>query len=390
MAAASDKARFYLEQSIPELKEYENKKIFSKDEIASITKKRSEFEHKINARGPSPVDFARYAEYEMNLDSLRRKRVKRLGIKAPAHSGQRRIFFILDRATRKFHGDIGLWMQYIDYARKQRAHKKLAQIFTNVLRLHPTEAALWIGAARYALDEHADMTQARGYMQRGLRFCKSSRTMWLQYAKLEMIYIARIAARHKILGLDSGTQTKAIRSGDDIETDAPELNDEDVNPTLENDEVDEAALETLNSTPALSGAIPIAVFDAAMKQFNEDSGLGYDFFSIFTEFEDMPCLRRVLTHVVEHLMETCPTNPRAQICYVRLPVEGIKPTSPQFPRAFGNSLSRLKELAGAGSAQELSKEVARWLVSISSTDGLDPALRQVVEATLRNAERTST
>jgi U3 small nucleolar RNA-associated protein 6 len=30
MAGASDKARFYLEQSVPELREYEKKKIFSK------------------------------------------------------------------------------------------------------------------------------------------------------------------------------------------------------------------------------------------------------------------------------------------------------------------------------------------------------------------------
>jgi hypothetical protein len=30
MAAVSDKARFYLEQLIPELKEYEQKRIFSK------------------------------------------------------------------------------------------------------------------------------------------------------------------------------------------------------------------------------------------------------------------------------------------------------------------------------------------------------------------------
>jgi len=30
MAAATDKARFFLEQSVPELKEYEKKKIFGK------------------------------------------------------------------------------------------------------------------------------------------------------------------------------------------------------------------------------------------------------------------------------------------------------------------------------------------------------------------------
>lgn len=30
MAAATDKARFFLEKSVPELKEYERKKIFTK------------------------------------------------------------------------------------------------------------------------------------------------------------------------------------------------------------------------------------------------------------------------------------------------------------------------------------------------------------------------
>ncbi|KAK4996620.1 U3 snoRNP protein, partial [Cryomyces antarcticus] len=54
MAGASDKARFYLEQSVPELHELERKKIFTKDEITSIASKRSDFEHILNARGSKP------------------------------------------------------------------------------------------------------------------------------------------------------------------------------------------------------------------------------------------------------------------------------------------------------------------------------------------------
>ncbi|EEP82007.1 conserved hypothetical protein [Uncinocarpus reesii 1704] len=388
MAATSDKARFYLEQSIPELKEYEKKKIFSKDEIASITKKRSDFEHKINARGPSPADFARYAEYEMNLDTLRKKRVQRLGIKTPEHTGQRRIFFILDRATRKFHGDINLWMQYIEYTRKQGAHKKLSQIFTNALRLHPTQVDLWIYAARYALEEHADMTEARGYMQRGLRFCKNSKILWLQYAKLEMIYIARIAARQKVLGLgDKAANAKAHRSKNDVGSEPLQLTSEDVNPALEKDEVDQTALEILNSTPALSGAIPIAVFDAAMQHFNDDDYLGRDFYNIFAEFEEMPCLKRVLSHVVDRLMRTSTASARCQICFIRLPLDGIKPTSPEFPRGLGECLSRMDEFDASGSGPELAKEISRWLNPLLSRDGLDPALRRVIEATLAREEQ---
>lgn len=35
MSAATDKARFYLEQSVPELKEFEKKKIFSKVRVVN-------------------------------------------------------------------------------------------------------------------------------------------------------------------------------------------------------------------------------------------------------------------------------------------------------------------------------------------------------------------
>lgn len=208
MSGASDKARFYLEQSVPELKEYERKKIFTTDEITSIARKRSDFEHKINARGSSPTNYTRHAEFEINVDALRRKRVKRLGIRATAHNGQRRIFFVFDRGTRKFPGDVGLWMQSVEYARGQHSHKKVSQILTNALRLHPTKSDLWTYAAQFAMEENGDMTEARSYMQRGLRFCKNSSALWLQYAKLELVYIAKIAARRQILGVGENAPKK--------------------------------------------------------------------------------------------------------------------------------------------------------------------------------------
>ncbi|KAK2846316.1 hypothetical protein FQN49_005840 [Arthroderma sp. PD_2] len=394
MAAASDKARFYLEQLVPELREYEKKKIFTKAEISSITKKRSDFEHRINSRGPSPADYARYAEYEMNLDTLRKKRIKRLGIKAPMHAGQRRVFFVLDRATRKFHGDVSLWQQYIEYARKQKAHKKLAQIFTNALRLHPREVDLWIYAAQHVLQDHGDITQARGYMQRGLRFCKNSQALWLQYAKLEMIYIARITARQRILGLGKAEeQQPAIgETNDDPDADMmmlPRLTGEDINPTLDGDAPDKASLETLNATPALSGAIPIAVFDAAMSQFENDPTLAYNFYHMLVDFEECPCLRRVLGHVAESLITNHPANAKAQECYIKYPVADIKPSTPEFPRAFYTSLSRLGEYMTEDNPVlvQLAPQIIGWLQGLLETEDLDPALQKVIQATLKSANR---
>ncbi|KAF4762261.1 hypothetical protein N7455_002077 [Penicillium solitum] len=393
MSAATDKARFFLEKSVPELKEYERKKIFTKDEISSIVKKRSDFEHKLNARGAQPVDFVRYAEYEMNLDVLRKKRVKRLGIRSAGFNGQRRIFFVLDRATRKFHGDINLWVQYIEYARKQKAHKKLLMIFTDALRLHPTSADLWVYAAKHVLDDHGDMTQARSYMQRGLRFCKSARTIWIQYAKLELIYIAKLVARQRILGLDEESQKpKPIQEAEVDDTDAdmialPSLTAEDINPSTGADgEVDQVALQNLNSTPALSGAIPLAIFDTATKHFDSDDRFGQEYFDMAWEFQDAPCLRKILEHVIETMRANKPSSPRTQICYIKFPTAGIPPTSAEFPRALGSSLARLREYP---MGKDLARQVINWLQPVQATEGLDLSLQKVIAATVRNAERAA-
>lgn len=334
----------------------------------------------------------RYAQYEMNLDVLRRKRVKRLGVKGAGFNGQRRIFFILDRATRKFHGDIGLWVQYIEYARQQKAFKKLSSIFTDALRLHPTNADLWIYAAQYALDDHADMTEARSHMQRGLRFCKSSKQLWVHYGKLELIYIAKLVARRRILGLDGRVEpsTQQEEAGfDDADADMialPKLTGEDVNPS-EGDKngVDNEALQNLASTPALSGAIPIAIFDTAMKHFNDDDRFGEEYYNMVNEFGDLPCLRKVLEHIVEAMRETKPQSYRTHICYTKVPIAGIPVTSPEFPPALGVSLSRLREYQAN---RDFAQEVINWLQPLEKTEYLDPALQKVLAVTIRGAERT--
>lgn len=326
----------------------------------------------------------------MNLDTLRRKRVKRLGVKSAGYSGQRRIFFILDRATRKFPGDLKLWAQYIEYARGQKAFKKLSQIFTNALRLHPTDVDLWIYAAKYSLEDHADMTISRSYMQRGLRFCKSSKKLWIHSAKLELIYIAKLVARQRILGLDQEIEPTAAGDGlEDPNADMialPQITGEDINPSEgDKDGVDHNALQHLNSTPALSGAIPLTIFDSAIKNFDDCDRFGHEFYDMVAEFEDLPCLGKILGHAVDVMMEAKPASYHSQICYIKFPTAGIRVTSAEFPRALGESLGRLKEYRHD---PDVAQEVVAWLRPLAETEGLDPAVQKVLAITVLGAERT--
>ncbi|KIW74755.1 hypothetical protein Z517_11525 [Fonsecaea pedrosoi CBS 271.37] len=387
MAAASDKARFFLEQSIPELKEYERKSIFSAEEITSIARKRSDFEHKINARGSTPADFARYAEFEINVDALRRKRVKRLGVKSTAHNGKRRIFFVFDRGTRKHPGDIGLWMEAIDFARKQRAYKKLQEMLTQILRLHPTKSDLWIHAAQHAMEDNGDITEARSYMQRGLRFCRGSKAMWLEYARLEMSYIAKIHLRREVLGITTG---KPDRPGQREQGDTdenllrlPRLTALDISPNSESDDADHSALQRLESTPALSGAIPIAIFDAAIDHFR-DPRFGLDFCQMLLDYDGIPACRKVADHVAASLSREYPQSWCTQACYIQLPLVSIPHDSPDFPSALRDMLARLKKARSSSETPELVGWAKSSLEKLLQTPDLDPAIRVVAESVIKS------
>jgi U3 small nucleolar RNA-associated protein 6 len=392
---ASDKARFYLEQQVPELQEYERKQIFTREEISAIAKKRSDFEHILNARGSKASDYVRYATYEMNLDSLRKKRCKRLGVKATAHGGQRTIFFILDRATKKFPGDLGLWVQYVQFCQKEKASKKLAKVFTAMLRLKPREWGLWVLAAKHYAEDQGDMTTARSYMQRGLRFCKDERRMYLEYAKLEMVYLAKLAARRKILGLDEERKAPAAQEEDDNMMMLPEISAEDIDPEANKgvEEVNADALQRLANAPAYTGAIPLAIFDAAMKQFNDDSDVANDFFDLVATFDTVPSARKILDTVYTRLQDTAPNSAHQIICEAKMHTFSVAPTSVDFPAALGQSIAIVKsgstKVSAAGQSKLAENAVVYFLsLVVKQKDEMDEGVVRVLEASIKKYLRS--
>lgn len=331
----------------------------------------------------------RYIEFETNVDALRRKRIKRLGVKYKG-SGQRSIYALYNRGTKKFPGDLALWMQYIEFARKDKAYKRLNEILTTVVRLHPTNPDLWIYAANYFMDTQSDITDARSYMQRGLRFCKNRESIWLEYAKLETIYVGKIAGRRKILGLDVDRTVE--QTADDPDADMitlPAVTAEDVNPSLgKEDKVDEVALQNLASAPILTGAIPMAVFDSAMKQFQNDAALAEKFFNMFAEFRQVACIKRILQHVHDHLNRNFPQAAQTVACSFRLRLFGIHPASAEFVTSFADALEMLGSSIGQNPTYKahISEVAVRQMLSlllIDEVEDIDPAVIKALKSRLR-------
>ena len=324
--------------------------------MSSITKKRSDFEHVLSSRESKPEHYVRYLEFEISLDSLKRKRRKRLAVKHISYNGQRRIFFIFERATRKFPGDMNLWTRYLDYARDQKAHKRVGKIFTTVLRLHPTNAELWIQAAKHASQD--DIPAARSYLQRGIRFCPKERRLWLELMSLEMLFIAKTTEKLRMLGANGQAGSTEGESATN-------------------------ALSAMASTPALTGGIPIAVFDAAMKEFDNAVILAEDMFDLVAEFSSLDICRRILEHVLKFLDEHAPSNG----CSFRFALLGVDPLSVEYPMALRTSVQSYRSFLASNSEPErqfrLAQRVLWTFLPLSLVEDTLPDLLDVVNAIVK-------
>ena len=311
------------------------------------------------------------------MDDLRRKRAKRLGARGKGHIGSMRILSIYNRGTRKFPGDLSLWREYLDYAKKQHAYKTVVEILTKMVRLHPSKAHIWIFAANSAFTENGDMTEARSYMQRGLRFCKDSQELWLSYGRLELMYLSKLIRRQRILGLDNREEAKhPIDEGLDADIiTLPPLTIEDLNPVQTQDRKTGSSQDN-PKTPATQGAIPMAIFDAAMQQF-ESVELAGQFFDLTFELLRFPVARPIASHMLLKMRALAADSARTLDCYIREPLVGVEPSSTGFPRCIRESLGRLKSTTNESPSLELAARTVTWVTAYLRHD-LDTDLRMAL------------
>ncbi|KAF3763168.1 hypothetical protein M406DRAFT_356942, partial [Cryphonectria parasitica EP155] len=217
MANVAEKARFHLERAVPQLREFEEKEIFSKEEIRTIVSKRTAHEHLVLGPRCNPSHFQDYAAWELSLDRLRQKRCVRKKIKhSTSHASNARVFNIYERGVFRHPGSLALWKEYLDYAARVKATKRWRKIVTRALRLHPMDVSLWIMAGRRAAAD-GDVDGARGLFMRGCRFCTAGEELWVEYARVEMEWLARMDKKSKGAGKkghEGSMAAHAVQEGD--------------------------------------------------------------------------------------------------------------------------------------------------------------------------------
>lgn len=405
MAGVADKARFHLERAVPQLREFEEKEIFSKEEIRTIVQKRTEYEHLVLGPGCKPHHFQSYIAWELSLERLRAKRCVRKKIKhSTSHASNARVFNIYERAVFRHPGSLALWKEYLDYAAKVKATKRWRKIMTRALRLHPLDAELWTRAGRRAAAD-GDMEGARGMFMRGCRFCNTTVDLWVEYARVEMEWLAKLERKKGgKKGLAGARAEEAVDEGDVLRFDEDdeeedEFGDDDEilpDPLVEeqNKKAKEAkkvfteeAVNKLAKSPALEGAIPRAIFDIARKQSFFGAPAGEAFFDVFASFTNVSAQPTLIQHVLDVLVEGWPKHPATCGCLIRQPLVGVDVTTVEFPRALREVLARINtHIATTDNKAKLAAKLVVWIERMVKNEELDENIRTVLEHTKSKLE----
>jgi U3 small nucleolar RNA-associated protein 6 len=399
MAGVAEKARFFLEQSVPQLRDFEAKGVFTTTEVRSLVRKRTDFEHLVLSAGSKPSDWLAYYKWERGLESLRAKRCKRLGIKASsAHVGQGRAFGILERAANKHPGSLEIWKEYLRYASDVKATKRWRKTMSRALRLHPAKSELWVMAGRRSA-ANADMQGARGFFMRGARFCTKDSVVWIEYARCEMEWLERMEARKaKKGGVAKAIQEQADYNDDQIrfdETDSDEDVDEDGRMILPNagpktkNVFNDTAVEKLEKNPALDGAIPMAIFDISKKQPFFSANVAAQFFDLFAAFPNVSSQMRLAQHVLDTMNQEFPNSPVTNDCDVRQALINVNVQSAAYPNALREALGRLRTVLDTTTDKiQLAQRTMAWIEPVLSLDDLDAGIRTVLEHSARTLPKS--
>ena len=271
-------------------------------------------------------------------------------------------------------------MEYLNFAKKEHSYRIVSGTITRLLRLHPTKAQVWIYAANTTFDENGDMTEARSHMQRGLRFCKSSKELWLAYARLELTYVWKLWKRVSILGTDKEQACSVrIEELDDNVLKLPAITPKDLEP----EETKGSSTTKLQLDSVMNGAIPMAIFDSAHQQF-QDLELAAKFFDLSFEFDDLRATKSFSTHVLSTMRSQDKQHPDVMLCYVREPVAGIPTHSPEFPNQLRASIHRLKRLLKDTVSTKFLHLLLLWCLSYITED-VDPDLHAVLGVIAKEA-----
>jgi U3 small nucleolar RNA-associated protein 6 len=260
----------------------------------------------------------------------------------------------------------------------------LGRCLSRALQKHSSSAELWILAAQYEYEQNFNISGARNLLQLSLRLNPEKRKLWLEYAKLECLYILKIMERRRILGLDHTkeevTEDRGEFEGNEILL--PTITQNELQTDVRFDPLLVSPLTDVTKNPALTGAIPMAVYSSAITSRFDDISLAAGFYDVFAPFHSkLSFIDSSLATVKNHLEEVFRGRGKTLVVQVKYHARGITPLDKRFPGALREMMktASVVDTIPVREQKEFREGLKMYLEEVLQMDGLDESLEKVIK-----------
>ncbi|KAI9921334.1 hypothetical protein PsorP6_001803 [Peronosclerospora sorghi] len=379
----ADTVQITMEKMVPELEDLQARKLFTAQEIKQIVEKRRGFEYALRRVPLRKIDAMRYIEYELKLDALRAARKHRLGLKQVTlgdTSGIKRVHRIFDRVLFKHRGSVELWLQYVAFCKREGSSRVLSSVFGRALQYHPRSAELWIEAVSYEFSVNLHVDAARVLMQRAIRLNKFHPKLWLEYFRLELLYVQKLTMRRQVLRLDEN-EDKSMEHAAIVRIE--ELSEEK-EATVDDMPSDIAAKVTARKS-VLEGAIAKIVYLNAVLAIPDDVAFRLEFVKIRDLF-GVPTAH-LSDFILQDCLETFPTSEKVHAAKAVRPMLAVRDTTAADRQAVSQAEQQVVQNFETSVTQlptvSMKKMFAEWMVtrlaSSTQTDDMVKSARTKLE-----------
>ncbi|KAJ2991095.1 U3 snoRNP protein [Globomyces sp. JEL0801] len=301
-------------------------------------------------------------ELEKMIPELEDLQEREEAITLSDYSIVRRIHAIYLKTLKKFSNDIRIWVQYFDWSIKAKSCRTLGKNFARAIQLHPTKSIFWIMAASYEFEQNHNITSARILLQRAIRINPQDQKLWLEYFKLELLWIFKLKERRRVLFQEKKVDSVPVNSSDEQEgVELPKLsNENEDDDVFEKDSIlaqsraentTELMNEKLSATQQalVQLSIPRAVYRNAIIYIPNDVDFRLSFLDIYHTF-DLDSIA-AQTDIFDSLKQDFPAEPKVIKIICERHIVKYKSDDPEYPIALGKTVQEyIEHLNEAGNS----------------------------------------
>ncbi|CAG9793729.1 unnamed protein product [Diatraea saccharalis] len=190
-----------IEDMINELEQMRRTNLFDDEEIREISRKRKEFEYRIQRRVKQKEDFVHYISYELALledINLRRKQAKLSEKKNDIeYAVAKRLNKVFKQFIYRFQNEVEVYFEYIKFCQSVGFHHAISGIIGQMLQIHGDKPKMWLLASKWEKEEEHNLENARSFLLKGLHRHPEADILYVELFQIELHLCAKENAEKK-------------------------------------------------------------------------------------------------------------------------------------------------------------------------------------------------